>query len=108
MNPAERLKQWAGRSWWRWSLIALPFVLLGVIGVALWPKGQPPQALDSNAQIDDQADRQLNDIEQKRQQAANVVRDELKKRQGQLLQRSQNAPAGELRDELLQGATSDD
>lgn len=102
----DALKQWAGRSWWRWSLVALPLALIAVAW-ALWPKGQAPQPTDSIG-IDNQADKQLEDIEQKRKQAADAVRDELKKRQSELHQRSQTAPADELRDELIKGATGDD
>ncbi len=94
-------------SWWRWiPLIALPIAFFAVVW-AFWPsKTQSPVFEDPR--IGAEADKQLEDIEQKRKQAADAVRDELKKRQDELHRHSQTAPAGALRDELLRGATGDD
>ncbi len=105
MSYIEALKQWAGRSWWRWLLIALPFAIFSMAW-ALWPS-KPQAPVFEDPRIDAEADKQLERIDAKKQQAAQVIREELKRRHGEAFERSKTAPADRLRDEILRGAQDD-
>ncbi len=105
MSYIEALKQWAGRSWWRWLLIALPITVIPMVW-ALWPsKTQSP--VFEEPRIDAEADKQIEHIDAKKQQAAQIIREELKRRQDEAFERSKTAPADKLRDDLLKGAQDD-
>lgn len=94
---------WGEAPWWKKALLvlAVPFLLVGTL-LAL---GQ--RAPQQEPQIDREADAAAEKIEAERREAQGKIDLALRKKQADLMRKSQDLSAEELRRELLKGAGDD-